>query len=135
MAYTSISRACFKRVSYSFGGSLHHVGVVGLADAADRPMPAIGVDHNLRDSSVVQQGAAQALYDATLPENAALQHLDQPMLNAAVEGARRRDLGDGGWTWARKATTVDLSPLVAVTLAAWGYSTRGHRGGLQLFTF
>jgi hypothetical protein len=36
---------------------------------------------------------------------------------------------------ARKATTVDLSPLVAVTLAAWGHATRGHRGGLQLFTF
>jgi hypothetical protein len=24
---------------------------------------------------------------------------------------------------------------MAVTLAAWGYATRGHRGGLQLFTF
>lgn len=37
-------------------------------------------------------------------------------LDAAVEGAARRPLGDA-WVWARKSADVDISPLVALTLA------------------
>lgn len=37
-------------------------------------------------------------------------------LDAAVEGAARRPLGDA-WVWARKSAEVDISPLVALTLA------------------
>jgi hypothetical protein len=47
------------------------------------------------------------------------------MLNAALAGARRRDLGDS-WAWARKGLSVDISPLVAVTLAGWGHVSRAH---------
>jgi hypothetical protein len=49
-----------------------------------------------------------------------LRHGDDPDLNAAVAGAIRRDMGDA-WAWARKATNVDISPLVGVTLAAWAH--------------
>jgi phage terminase large subunit-like protein len=51
-------------------------------------------------------------------------HLDQPVLNTAVSSARKRVLGDA-WAWARK-TGGDISPLVAVTLAAWGLSKAGQ---------
>lgn len=47
-----------------------------------------------------------------------LWHRDQPVLDAAVAGAARRNIGDG-WGWARLKTTIDISPLVAVTLAYW----------------
>ena len=46
-------------------------------------------------------------------------HIDQPELNSAVAGASKRSLGDA-WAWSRKSSAVDISPLVAVTLAAWG---------------
>lgn len=59
--------------------------------------------------------AAQALFDAVVDEQ--LRHLDDAVLNAAVEGGRRRDIGDGAWTWSRKSSTVDISPLVGATLA------------------
>ena len=49
-----------------------------------------------------------------------LRHGNDADLNAAVAGAVRRDLGDA-WAWARKATNVDISPLVGVTLAAWAH--------------
>ena len=42
-----------------------------------------------------------------------------PELDSAVAGARQQDKGDV-WVWARKDSTVDVSPLEAVTLAAWG---------------
>jgi len=54
--------------------------------------------------------------DAVLDEQ--LVHIGQEQLDAAVAGARRRSLGDA-WAWARRDTSVDLSPLVGVTLALW----------------
>lgn len=53
-------------------------------------------------------------------DSRSLRHGDDPALNAAVAGAIRRDLGDG-WAWARKATNVDISPLVGVTLSSWAH--------------
>lgn len=46
-------------------------------------------------------------------------HVDDPLLNAAVEGADRRDIGDGLWAWSRRKSTVDISPIVAATGASW----------------
>jgi phage terminase large subunit-like protein len=48
-----------------------------------------------------------------------LRHIGQASLSAAVGAARKRPLGDA-WAWARKDASVDISPLVAVTLALWG---------------
>lgn len=46
-----------------------------------------------------------------------LRHLGQAEFNMAVDGARRRKVGDGAWAWARRDTDVNISPLVAATLA------------------
>jgi hypothetical protein len=48
-----------------------------------------------------------------------LVHLDQAPLATALAGARKRDLGEA-WAWSRRGVGVDISPLVAVTLARWG---------------
>jgi hypothetical protein len=56
-----------------------------------------------------------------------LVHIDQAQLNSAIAGARTRSLGDA-WAWARRATTSDISPLVAVTLARWAYEARCGAG-------
>jgi hypothetical protein len=39
-------------------------------------------------------------------------------LDAAVDGADLRTHGDG-WSWDRKNSAVDISPLVAATVATW----------------
>lgn len=74
--------------------------------------------------------ACGALYDAVVrPKDAppewapTLRHLDQVPLNAALAGAEKRPLGDA-WAWARRGVSVDISPLVAVTLALWGLQTQ-----------
>lgn len=46
-------------------------------------------------------------------------HIDNAPLAAALAGAQQRPLGDA-WAWARRGVSVDISPLVAVTLAKWG---------------
>ena len=54
-----------------------------------------------------------------------LRHLGQEELDAAVEGAAKRLMGDA-WLWDRKNATVDISPLVGCTLALWGSRTQSR---------
>jgi hypothetical protein len=53
-------------------------------------------------------------------EGRIIRHIGQPELTAAVAGAKRRQLGEG-FAWDRRAATVDITPLVAVTNALWGF--------------
>lgn len=64
--------------------------------------------------------ACGAFYDHVAQEN--LRHLGTPELADALRGATRRQLGDA-WAWDRKKSSVDISPLVACTLALWGHLT------------
>lgn len=49
-------------------------------------------------------------------------HLGSPALASAIAGAATRPLGEAR-AWSRKSSDVDISPLVAVTLAGWGVKT------------
>lgn len=72
-------------------------------------------------SAKEQAQACGMLYDSV--DQRKLRHLGSPELNAAVRGAAKRPLGDA-WAWSRKTSAVDISPLVACTLAHWGFQTR-----------
>lgn len=48
-------------------------------------------------------------------------HIGQQQLQAALDGASRRDVGDGGWAFARKRSDVDITPVVAAALALHGF--------------
>lgn len=69
---------------------------------------------------VIEVGARQVVagcgnfYDLATTDR--LRHIDQIPLNAAVAGAKKRALGDA-WAWHRRDSSVDVSPLVAATLA------------------
>jgi phage terminase large subunit-like protein len=65
--------------------------------------------------------ACGMFYDAVM--GGQVRHLEQPVLNLAVFAARKRPLGDA-WAWARKSQ-IDISPLVAVTLAHFGLVKSG----------
>jgi hypothetical protein len=53
-----------------------------------------------------------------------VRHLPQPELDMAVAGAKTRELA-GAFAWDRRKPSSDITPLVAVTLAAWGFRTFG----------
>ncbi|MDN5725169.1 MAG: DEAD/DEAH box helicase family protein [Propionibacteriales bacterium] len=63
--------------------------------------------------------ACGRIYDGVMDMQ--LVHIGQPQLAAAIAGARKRNIGtEGAWGWNRSNAAVDITPLVAVTLAAWG---------------
>lgn len=64
--------------------------------------------------------ACGSLYTAFTERQA--RHIDQPSLNAAAEAAVRLHTGDG-WVWSRRSSAADISPLVAITVAAWALET------------
>lgn len=75
-----------------------------------------GVDVTVTETSDYTTACA-SVFDAVAEQ--ALEHGDHPDLNAAVEAASRRTVGDR-WAWARKSG--DVSMLEAVTLADWAAS-------------
>ena len=83
------------------------------AEAFVSELRAAGVEVDVVPAKQLAAGCGQ-LVDACL--NDQFRHLGQPSLLAALTGAHRRQSGDV-WLWSRTASAVDITPLVAVTLA------------------
>jgi phage terminase large subunit-like protein len=75
----------------------------------------------------VAEGYSDFVEDAA--DSKRLRHRDQKDLNDALACAVTRPVGDGGQAWGRKASSGDISPLVAVTNAAWGLRKLDAEGG------
>jgi hypothetical protein len=88
----------------------------GPAVALIAPLEAAGITVRKVKSDEAKASCAQFL---SAVEDRTARHLGQPELDAAVANADRKDIGDGGWLWSRVRSSVDISPLVAVTLARW----------------
>ena len=77
---------------------------------------AVGVDVSEVTGRTLTQACGALLEDIA---EGRFRHLGQAQLDGAVAAAKRRQVGDA-WTWARRDTASDISPLVAVTLARSG---------------
>lgn len=80
-------------------------------------------------SATEYAGACGSIYDRVYSNQIA--HVGQHPFLVALAGAQKLDLGEGAWKWNRKAVTVDISPLVAMTLAGYGLARFGHIEAVQ----
>lgn len=101
------------------GSLIDDLVAAGIDVPADKEQPQRGDLAIVRTGDMVE--ACGQLADAMNQGTAA--HLDQAPLTAAVNGARTRRVGDA-WVLDRTGSLVDVSPLVAVTLARWALLTR-----------
>jgi hypothetical protein len=98
--------------------------------AADNQGPVLTVVDEARrlkvpivQPSVPEYAAAcQTILDKI--ERTELAHRGGKALDAAIAGAVKRPIGDGGWGWARRSATVDVCPFIAGTLALWAHEHR-----------
>lgn len=88
----------------------------GPAGSVIADLEAAGINVVVTSGRDMAQACGR-IFDAVL--NDRLVHRNQPPLTAAVTGAAKRKLGDA-WAWSRSSSAVDISPLVAATLALWG---------------
>lgn len=86
--------------------------------------PAGGLIPKLAEAGVVVREVADGAVPkacAALQErviDGTIRHTAQPPLDAAVAGAQIRPSGDS-WRWSRTSSKVDITPLVAITVALW----------------
>jgi hypothetical protein len=78
-------------------------------------LQAAGVRMVLAETRDVLE-ACGGLYDRV--QQKVVAHMGHPELDAAVDGAVKRDVGDR-WAWGRRKSVADVSMLEAATLAAW----------------
>lgn len=78
-------------------------------------MMAADLRVHMTSTSEVLDGCAQFF---ELVTTGRLSHSNYAELNAAVNGATTRMVGDR-WAWGRRTSSEDISPLEAATLAAW----------------
>lgn len=89
----------------------------GPAGALSADLAKAGIE--VQAVSPKEHGQACGLLQDSLDQGL-LVHRNEPQLNAAIVGAGRRQAGDT-WTWSRRSSAVDISPLVAATLAHWAH--------------
>jgi hypothetical protein len=93
----------------------------------------IDLDVELRPVATKELAEACGIFfDAVVQDK--LRHLGTTELRQAVAGAAIRPLGDA-WAWARRTSSANIAPLVAVTLALWGLKTFGDSTGEPLVGF
>jgi len=107
-----------ERMSELYGK--HEVAEVvcdGLAPAAAiaRTIDDAGITVRRLDSN--DYGKACGFFVDAVGEKT-LRHIGQQELDSAIRGAKARPLVDR-WAWSRTKSTVNISPLVAATLALW----------------
>jgi phage terminase large subunit-like protein len=93
-----------------------YIDPAGPAGSLLADLHRAGVEAETVSSKEMAQ-ACGVFFDAVT--QGTLRHLGTPELTAALDGAVKRSLGDA-WAWSRKSSSVDISPLVACTLALWG---------------
>jgi len=71
--------------------------------------------------------ACGRLFDLTVAEEPAVRHIGQDVLDVAVMAGQKKASGDA-WRWARQSTDVDISPLCAVSVAAWAVDALSEPG-------
>ena len=101
----------------------------GPAAALLAAMARNGVEVKVISASEYSQ-ACGGFYDAV--EDATVRHLGDRDLENAVKGAVKRPLGDA-WAWSRKTSAVDISPLVATTIALAAHAVGGIRSRQAIF--
>ena len=91
-----------------------------IADARSAAPLLTGFRGAALTSTSATDMAVGATFLLDLVKNKRLRHRGERELTIAIDGAARRPLGDS-FAWSRKSSAVDISPLVAVTLAAWAF--------------
>lgn len=118
-----------KGLTESYGYGAVGLDLSGPAAAMQAELVAAGVQvDGLTGPRMAQAcgGLVEAVNDG------AIRHRNEPPLDAALAGVRARPAGDGGQRWSRTDSTVDISPLVAATVARqlWAERSGGGEPGM-----
>jgi hypothetical protein len=93
------------------------VDAFGVAGDVVRQLEELGV--NVHRVTLGEHAEAVGVFVESVTEPDRLRHLGSSELFEAIKGASTRSAGDAH-LWSRRNSSVDISPLVAASLAIWG---------------
>lgn len=73
-----------------------------------------------------EAGQATGMFYDAVDQGVVRYRSPDPDLDAAVAGAVKRTLGEA-WAWSQRNSLVNIAPLVACTIALWGFRTKRRR--------
>jgi len=117
-----------ERMSQSWDVETIGCDAIGPASSLLVPLEDAGVKVTTVNSTELGQACGRLV---DMVKDKTLRHLGSDELRNAILGARTRPIGDGAWAWGRKHSTVDISPLVAATLALG--AAAGASGGFYIY--
>lgn len=106
----------------------------------DPKSPTVGMIQQLRDAGVEVQEISNGDYVSSCSgfQNAVINnklvHLGDPVLMDALRVAATRSFNET-WVFSAKNSAADISPLMAVTLAAWGLTATGTEKPFEFFVY
>lgn len=112
-----------------FGTGPVHLASNSPAMALVPKLVELGVPFELVDGPRFAQACGQFFDDIA---DGSFRHLGTPELRVAALGAKQRPVGDV-WVWSRKSSSVDISPLVAATIARHAAGVKVRRGAAMAF--
>jgi hypothetical protein len=90
----------------------------GPASAFAEQLSGVGVQ--VEEPLTITDMARGCAHLQRLVDDEAMSHAGDEAVTVALESAVKRDIGDPGlWSWGRRRSAGDISPLVAVTGALW----------------
>jgi hypothetical protein len=92
----------------------------GPASSLIEPLRAEKIEVTITGAGHMKR-ACGMFYDAVFSSK--LRHLNQVGLNVAVSAVRKRKLEDA-FAWQRKDPDADITPIVAATLALYGFTAQ-----------
>lgn len=95
-------------------GSTVAVAANGPAGGLIAKLAAAGVEVVKLSDAEMARGV-QGLFDTVA--GGGMRHLGDPLMDAAVGAGRKREIGDGAWTWSRKSSAANITLLEAMTAA------------------
>jgi hypothetical protein len=91
---------------------------------------ALGIKVNVLTPAKVA-AACQLLL--TKVKSLGVHHIGQPQLDDAALEAQKRDIGDGGWAFGRRKSSVDITPLYATLLPLWAVLDDDTPANIKVF--
>lgn len=121
------------RVARKYGINTVHLlgGTLGGAEAFVPALEEAGLECHVLNGRELGTGCSH-WYDLAIAGD--LAHLGQPELADALAAARLKDNGEGAWTWSRRRSSDDITPLMAGTVALQGHEA-GDSGEVSVWFF
>lgn len=112
-------------INARWGPATWMVDTSGPAGVLVPDLIEVGIEVTPITGNELPQACGGLLKAVIAPDRNQMRHLGQPAVTAAIRAAVRRNVGDGGWAFGRRASGADITPITVLAQAYYGLVVHG----------